>query len=379
MRAHLLLAASLLTLVGCDVLDKLKNKGGDGADAAAAVADAAAPTTKAAAAPDGTRNVDGIGAIPAWAPDKGGAAKCVPSATAKARFKALEKGDEATISAGTADVSPFVSEVSADDCFTSRKGLADALNNGGYKRYGAKKFDEASRWWRAALTVRPAFLLARYNLACGLALAGKGKDAVAEILEIARAANGGDASASNFLEKAKSDDDLKTVREDALFKDALKLSQGVLIGPRKGSSEPEVGTKAIPLLPEEFRKVKDTQGVTDTGFVTFKPAVVSIWTWHPNASTELIVTSITDDPATLGKPRGGDLGFFYGGLAVYRRDGEKLTLLLSRKTGEVPPAVAAGKHGAVAYTFDQACGALSGTLVWTGTKVEVHEKTCQEL
>ena len=380
MYARLLLAASLLTLVGCDVLDKLKNKGGDGADAATtAVADAAAPAAKAAGGPDGTRNVDGIGAIPAWAPDKAGAAKCVPSATAKARFKALEKGDEATISAGTADISPFVSEVSADDCFTSRKGLADALNNGGYKRYGAKKFDEASRWWRAALTVRPAFLLARYNLACGLALAGKGKDAVAEILEIARAANGGDASASNFLEKAKSDDDLKTVREDALFKDALKLSQGVLIGPRKGSSEPEVGAKAVPLLPEEFRKVKDTAGVTDTGFVTFKPAVVNIWTWHPNASTELTVTSITDDPATLGKPRGGDLGFFYGGLAVYRRDGEKLTLLLSRKTGEVPPAIAAAKNGSVAYTFDTPCGTLSGTLTWNGAKVEVREKTCQDL
>ena len=49
-----------------------------------------------------------------------------------------------------------------------------------------KKFDEASRFWRAALTVRPALLLSRYNLACGLALFGKGKDSVTEILEIAR-------------------------------------------------------------------------------------------------------------------------------------------------------------------------------------------------
>ncbi len=381
MHTRWLLAASLLTLVGCDLLDKLKNKDGAGADAATTLVDAAAaavPAAKAAGGADGTRSVDGIGPIPAWSTDKGGAAKCVPSAAAKARFKAIEKGDDAAISAGTADMSSFAKEVGADDCFTSRKALAEALNNGGYKRYGAKKFDEASRWWRAALTVRPAFLLSRYNLACSLAIASRGKDAVAEVLEIARAAKEGDATASNFLEKAKSDDDLKSVREDALFKDALKLSQGVLIGPRKGSSEPEVGTKAIPLLPEEFRKVKDTMGLTESGFVTFRPAVVNIWTWHPNASTELVVTSITDDPATLGKPR-GDMSFFYGGLAVYRRDGEKLTLLLSRKTGEVPPAIAAGRNGAVAYSFDQACGTLSGTLTWTGAKVEVREKTCQEL
>ena len=270
-------------------------------------------------------------------------------------------------------------EVGADSCFTARKGLAEALNNGGYKRYGLKKFDEANRWWRAALTVRPSFLLSRYNLACGLALAGRGKDAIAELLEIARADQDGDASASNFLEKAKSDDDLKTVRDDPSFKDAVKVSQGTLIGPRKGSSEPEVGAKAIPLLPEEFRKVKDTAGITTTGFVTFKPAIVSLWTWHPQPSAELVVTTITDDLATLGKPKGGDLGFDYGGLAVYRRDGEKLTLLLARKTGEVPPAVAAGKNGAVAYTFDAPCGTLHGTLTFNGSKVDVHEKSCADL
>jgi hypothetical protein len=226
--------------------------------------------------------------------------------------------------------------------------------------------------------VRPALLLSRYNLACGLGLAAHGPDAVAEIVEIARAAKEGDASASNFLEKAKTDDDLKGVREDALFKEALRASQGGLVGPRKGSSEPEVGAKAIPLLPEEFRKVKDTSGVSDTGIITHKPAVVNIWTWRPNATTELVLTSLTNDPATLGKPR-GDLNFDYGGLAVYKRDGEKLVLLFSKKIGEVPPAVAAGKNNTVAYSFEFACGTLSGTLSWNGTKVEVKEKTCGDL
>lgn len=378
MRAPLLVAVSVLPLIlgACDLV---KKKGGDDAGAVATVADAEAPNPKAAGgATVAGAQINGVGEVPAWAPDKGGAAKCDPSAAAKAKFKALEKGEDASLTAGTADISSLVKEVGADGCFTARKGLAEALNNGGYKRYGAKKFDEASRWWRAALAVRPAFLLSRYNLACGLGLAGKGKDAVLEILEIARAAKEGDASASNFLEKAKSDDDLKSVRDDPNFKDALKLSQGVLIGPRKGSSEPEVGAKAIPLLPEEFRKIKDTSGATESGVIGFKPAVVNIWTWHPNASTELVVTTIIDDITMVGKPR-GDLSPGYGALAVYRRDGEKLTLLSSRKTGQFLPAVAAGKNGAVAYTFEAACATLSGTLTLTGKTVEFREKTCQDL
>jgi len=381
MRRDLLLALALSAiagLAGCNLLDK---KLGNDAGAAAAD-DGGAPATKAAGAPapgaDGALVVDGIGAIAAWAPDKGGAAKCTPSAAASARFKAIEKGDDPQLIAGTADAASLTKEVGGDTCFTARKGLADALNNGGYKRYGLKKFDEASRFWRTSLAVRPAFLLARYNLACGLALAGHPKDAVTEILEIARASKEGDASASNFLEKAKTDDDLKSVREDGAFKEAVHVSQGTLIGPRKGASEPEVGQKAMPLLPEEFRKVKDPAGISTTGFVTFKPAVVNIWTWHPDKATELVVTSITDDPARLGKPH-GDTEITYGAVAVYRRDGEKLALLLAHKTGELPPALAAGKNGTVAYTFEAPCGTLSGTLTWTGKGVDVKEKHCGDL
>lgn len=377
MRHAVVIAAALFfTLPGCDLL---KKKAGADAGSAAAAGDADAPAAKAAAntAP-GARTIEGIGEVPTWSPDKGSTAKCTPSPGARTRFKAIEKGDDPLLIAGTADVPGLSKEVGADECFASRKGLAEALNNGGYKRYGVKKFDEASRFWRASLTVRPAFLLARYNLACGLALAGKGKEAVAQIVEIAHASAEGDAGASNFLEKSKSDDDLKSVRDDALFKEALRASQGNLVGPRKGSSEPELGAKAIPLLPEEFRKVKDTMGVTTTGVVTYKPAVVNIWTWRPDSANELVVTTITDDPATLGKPR-GDLNFNYGALAVYRRDGEKLTLLLSRKTGESPPAVAAGKNGTVAYSFEHACGTLTGVLSFAGSKVAVKEKTCQEL
>ena len=373
------LSASTITgLAGCKLLDKKLGK-----DAGAATADdGGSPSTKAAGASapstSGAHDVDGVGAIVAWAPDKGGSARCTPSAAATARFKAIEKGDDPQLIAGTADAATLTKEVGGDTCFTARKGLADALNDGGYKRYGLKKFDEASRFWRTSLAVRPAFLLARYNLACGLALAGHPKDAVTEILEIARASEEGDASASNFLEKAKTDDDLKSVREDGSFKEAIHVSQGVFIGPRKGSSEPEVGRKAIPQLPEEFHKVKDTTGTSTTGFVTFKPAVVNIWTWHPDKATELVATTITDDPTRLGKPH-GDLEITYGAVAIYRHDGEKLTLLLAHKTAELPPALAAGKNGTVAYTFEAPCGTLSGTLTWTGRSVDVKEKRCEDL
>ena len=380
MRRDLLLALGLVSavagLAGCNLLDKKL-----GSDAgAASTGDGAAPSAKAASAGtpgnDGAHTVDGVGAIVAWAPDKGNSAKCTPSAAATARFKAIEKGDDPQLIAGTADAAALTKEVGGDSCFAARKGLADSLNNGGYKRYGLKKFDEANRFWRTSLAVRPAFLLARYNLACGLALAGHGKDAVTEILEIARASKEGDASASNFLEKAKTDDDLKSVREDGTFKEALHVSQGTFIGPRKGASEPEVGQKAIPLLPEEFRKVSERGG--GTGITTFKPAVVNLWTWHPDKATELVVTTITDDAARLGKPH-GDSEITYGALAVYRRDGEKLALLLAHKTADLPPALAAGKNGTVAYTFEAACGTLSGTLTWTGKAVDVKEKRCEDL
>lgn len=376
LRLALTLSSTVL-IAGCGLLDK--KQGADGG-AATSTADGGAPNAKAASAgaqgSAGVHTVEGVGDIVAWAPDKGNLSRCRTTAEATARFKAIEKGDDPQLIAGTADAAALTKEVGGDVCFASRRSLAEALNNGGYKRYGLKKFDEASRFWRTSLAVRPAFLLARYNLACGLALAGHGKDAVTEILEIARASKEGDASASNFLEKAKSDDDLKSIREDATFKEALHVSQGTLIGPRKGTSEPEVGQKAIPLLPEEFRKLNEKLG--GTGVTTFKPAIVNIWTWHPDKTTELVATTITDDPARLGKPH-GDAEVTYGALAVYRRDGDKLVLLLAHKTADLPPALAAGKNGTIAYTFEAACGTLSGTLTWNGKTVDVKEKRCEDL
>jgi len=330
-----------------------------------------APAVAAPAAPPKatTRGVAGIGAIPPWSADQAVADKCTPSPPAKAKLRAVERGDDPALVSGSADLEALVKEVGADGCFATRRALAEALNNGGYKRYGKNRFDEASRFWRAALVVRPGFLLARYNLACGLGRAGLGRDAVSQIVEIARAATEGDAGAATFLEKAKTDDDLKGVRDDPglqpTFEAALRASHGGLVGPRRGSSEPELGAKILPLLPGDF---------TERG--TYKPAVVSLWTWRPESATELVVTTLSHDAATAGKP-GADSGAGYGAIAVFRRDGEKLELLVARKTGGIPPAVAAGRGRTVVYTFDEACGARAGTLTFVGGEVTFKEDGCR--
>ena len=292
-----------------------------------------------------------------------------------AKIKALTKGQDDGLSAGTADPSKLVADL-AGDCRSAQNDLATALNDGGYAQYQKKKYLEADRWWRASLTVRPAHVLARYNLACGLVLAGKNKDGLWALSELARAAQDGDARASNMLEKAKSDDDLKAVRDDAAFKEAVKASQGGLVGPRK---EPETATAAAKLLPKDFREIQAPANWPGGSTITYKPAILNVWTWRPDDKTELIVTTIVDDPAKLGQPK-GDMNMDYGGIAVFRREGGKLSLLLAKKTGETfPTGVAAAPNGGVAYTFDEPCGTLRGVLKWESGHVVVKEKSCRDL
>lgn len=316
---------------------------------------------------------EGLGVIPAWEPEKSSPKKCSTSAAAKARIKALQKGDDEKVSANEADLAKLEKELAAG-CHVSERELADALNSGGFQHYKKKKYDVANRWWRAALVVRPSFVLARYNLACGLALDGASKPALEEMKQLARAAKAGDAAAANFLEKAKSDADLKSIRDEAEFKKALEASVGGLVGPRK---EPELSAEVVKLLPPEFKKGENpVTGNTDT----YKPAVLEFWTWRPDASTELVVGTLVHDPSTVGKPK-GDMNNDYGGIVVVQRGegGSKPKLLLARKTGESPPTVAAGPNKTVLYGFYQMCGDLSGTLSFKGGKVEHKEKTCDDL
>ncbi|MBK7396931.1 MAG: hypothetical protein IPJ34_11665 [Myxococcales bacterium] len=313
--------------------------------------------------------VEGLGAIPPWSAD-GVGKPCTPTATAKKRFAELAKGTDADLEVGKADVEAMKKEL-AGDCHKAAIDLSVALNSGGFEQYKKKKYKEADRFWRAALVVRPSLVLARYNLACGLALDGHGKAAIGQLEEMGRAAKDGDPTASNLLEKAKADDDLKSVRDEAAFKDAVKAAQGGLVGPRK---EPETAAAAVKLLPPEFLKGKDPIG----GARTYKPALLDFWTWRPDADTELLVATVVDDPSTLGKPK-GDMNTDYGGIVVLRRKDGALSLLLARKTGEIPPSVAGGAGGkTVRYSFDLMCGTLRGTLSFAAGKVVVKESTCSD-
>lgn len=100
-----------------------------------------------------------------------------------------------------------------------------------------------------------------------------------------------------------------------------------------------------------------------------------MWTWHPESGTELLVGTFVDDPAKLGKPK-GDMNQDYGAIAVFRRDGGKLALLFSAKTGESPPTGVAAKGNDIAYTFETMCGTIKGTISFAAGKVTGKETPC---
>ena len=327
--------------------------------------------------------IEGVGDVPAWGVDKT-TKRCSTSAETRAKLDAIAKGTDAalaaSLAAGTGDVAALVKDTGADDCIVTRRRLADALSDAGRARYDAKKVDDANRYWRAALTVRPSLVVARYDLARGLALAGKAEAAVVQVAELARAANEGDANAASALEKAKTDKELESVRalpsaQSALG--AIDAGAATLVGPRKDA---DTSAKAVALLPEELKKLQDDIGATpNRAIITFKPAFTNFWTWHPDPSTELLVATVVDDPSKIGQPK-ADLTLDYGAIAVLRRDAPgKLTLLTVRKTGYAQPTVAAGKNGSVIYSFEQMCGGLSGALTWNGKSIDMKEKSCRDL
>ena len=314
--------------------------------------------------------------VPSWSGDKP-TKQCLVTAPAKVRLEAIAK---ATDAAGTTDLPLLVKDVGADTCFAARRALATALVDAGASRYGAKSYEEATRYSRAAVVVRPSLVVARYDLARGRALTGQREQAIAQLVEVARAAAAGEANAIVSLERAKSDKDLESLRDDSSFKNALQASAGgaSLVGLRL---DPDAAAKAVVLLPDDFRSTRDKVGATPTGSgtITYKPAVTAFWSWHPDASTELLVATIIDDPAKLGVPK-PDLHMDYGAIGIFKRDAAgKLVLLTVRKTGYALPTLAAAKDGRLLSSFEQVCGALSGALSWDGTSIGLHEKNCREL
>jgi hypothetical protein len=325
--------------------------------------------------------IEGLGTVPGWALDQT-TRRCVAPPESKAKIEAVRKRSDVALASGLAqghvDLDAFVKDVGADTCIVTRRLLANALEEVGRGRRDAKAIDEANHYWRAALVVRPSLIAARYDLARGLAVAGKGDAAVAQLGELARAAGEGDANASVALEQAKTEKDLESVRKLPAFDAAVKASSAAtLIGPRK---DPDTSAKAVALLPEDLKKRQDDIGATpNRAIVTYKPAFTSFWTWHPDPSTELLVATVVDDPAKIGQPK-ADVTLDYGAIAILRKDATgKVTLLTIRKTGDSQPAVAGGKNGSVIYSFEQVCGGLSGALTWNGKSVDMNEKSCRDL
>jgi hypothetical protein len=335
--------------------------------------------TRPPAGPPAT--IEGVGTVPAWGLDQT-TRRCVALPESKAKIEAVRKESDvplaSALAAGHVDLATFVKDTGADACIVTRRLLANALEEAGRTRRDAKKIDEANHYWRAALVVRPSLIAARYDLARGLSLAGKGDAAVAQLAELARAAGEADANAAIALEQAKTEKDLESVRALPAFDAAVKVSNAAsLVGPRK---DPDTSTKAVALLPEDLKKRQDDIGATpNRAIVTYKPAFTKFWTWHPEPSTELLVATVVDDPSKIGQPK-ADVTLDYGAIAILRKDATgKVTLLTIRKTGDSPPTVAGGKNGSVIYSFEQVCGGLSGTLTWNGKSVDMNEKSCRDL
>ena len=351
----------------------------ESASASASPVKHAAPRPSASAAPSAT--VEGLGTVPGWGLDQT-TRRCVAPPESKAKVEVVRKRSDVALASalgqGHVDLDAFVKEIGADTCIVTRRLLASALEEAGRGRRDAKEIDEANHYWRAALVVRPSLIGARYDLARGLAVAGKSDAAVAQLGELARAAGTGDANAAIALEQAKTEKDLESVRKLPAFDAAVKVSNAAsLVGPRK---DPDTSAKAVALLPEDLKKRQDDIGATpNRAIVTYKPAFTSFWTWRPDPSTELLVATVVDDPAKIGQPK-ADITLDYGAIAILRKDATgKVTLLTVRKTGDSQPVVAGGKDGSVIYSFEQACGGLSGALTWNGKSVDMNEKNCRDL
>src|SRR5207302_8621240 len=112
-----------------------------------------------------------------------------------------------------------------------------------------------------------------------LALAGKDADAVWSFQQLAAAADDGDAAASNYLDKAKTDKDVDSLRDEAGFTEALTHAQGGLVGPRK---EPEIATALPALLPADWKSGIIDDGIGNDVKMTYQPTLVDVWTWRPD-------------------------------------------------------------------------------------------------
>lgn len=323
-----------------------------------------APTASAA-----SRSIVGLGEVADWAPNKSAPGECpITNAT---RLAAINRGDDAEVATGEADAKSLLAAVSGD-CPAGRAKLATALNTGAFALYKNRNLEAASHFWAATLNVDPAHIKARYNLACALALSGHGEDALWALGGVARAAKSGDSDATTQLAKARDDSDLAKLREMPQFIQLVGAgpnTAAVFEGPRQDAG---LSAQAVKLLPREYHEDRSPSGE----LVHYKPALAQVWTWRPSEQVDLVVATVIDDLARIGKPV-EDLNDNYWGIAVFRKEGEKLTFLDARKVGDEAPDVSAGPGGSVLYSNDDLnCGMLRGQLSWRGGKLVVGHDIC---
>jgi hypothetical protein len=166
--------------------------------------------------------------VPAWKKPQHSFGKCAQNDESEGNLTALQKGDDsgAGFDDGKGDVLAIVASMK-DACPSAGARVSQALNAGGYTRYAKKKYAQADGWFARALVADSSNTFARYNLACNLALEGKSDVALWNLGQLVPAARAGDPRALHYLNKAKSDSDLTSVRSDAKFDEATKAGDAL--------------------------------------------------------------------------------------------------------------------------------------------------------
>ena len=239
-----------------DVVDKkTKKKGDDEADEKKSSADDKVAEKKGAEEGDNdddkTKDDDGakkppsaghkVGgiAVPEWSKPTKSKQVCKLSKDEQAALTRLQKGDGPDYDDDTADVQQLVDGL-RKNCPQAGSVVAAALISGGYTKYDKKDYAKADGWFARALVADPGSVLARYDLACNLALEGNKDESIWNFTELVDAAKADDPRAEYYVQKGKSDTDLTSVRDEDGFQAALKAVDADVAGRPKRCAFPQV-------------------------------------------------------------------------------------------------------------------------------------------